>query len=75
MEGYAAPRGPSIIEMITAQLDRETRTLKVALPTDASYAYFTGRARGIADALAIVLNPYAPDGEAVFNEAWTRVFA
>jgi hypothetical protein len=53
VDGYTAPRGPSII-------DRLYRELETA---DGEYA------RGLAVALAILLNPYDPDPDAVLRQA------
>jgi hypothetical protein len=80
-EGYVVPAGPSIIEKIWAELDQaviESIRLKKRADSLGEGEGWTeaieekGRCLGIAESLAIILNPYDPDVNEVRREAMRR---
>jgi hypothetical protein len=76
MDGFAAPRGPSVIQIIEGELDDKFSQLiamqalyKTSFVADTKVA---GEALGLATALAYLYNPYSPDVDAQRKAAHIR---
>jgi hypothetical protein len=71
------PKGPTLLELMWAQLDRLMRQLLDDGPTQKEretweYHQLIGRAQGVAFCIATVVNPYKTDVDAVRREAMER---
>lgn len=69
-EGFAAPRGESITELIEAELDKAYYEMQAS--EDDGKLLAQGECRGLSLALAIIHNPYAPNVKAVKRAAKER---
>lgn len=71
-DGYDAPRGPSIIDLMWAELDESYKELKESQTSGNKIEQLRGRCAGLAIAIAIVRNPYDPDDDIIRGEAEER---
>lgn len=74
---YPVPPGPSITEQIWDEMDHQLGKLMSLkeegwAPGDKQLAAQTGHCLGIAKCLAIFMNPYDPDVDAIRAEAMRR---
>lgn len=75
MDGYKAPQGPSIIDLIWEELDEsyaELMALHAKGIGSEDYTILRGRCAGLAVAIAIMRNPYDPDDDTIREEAAER---
>lgn len=75
--GYKVPPGPSIVEMLWAEMDRQLGKLMSLIDDPGTDGVLDRRGQegmclGLAKALAIMLTPYDPDVDAIRAEAMER---